>query len=657
MGLTPISFTGISNFSDDFQAVLERSFEVASLPIAQLQTDQLRLTAQREELGTLQSALISLRSSITALAGVAQDEGASASSTDTAVATLSVSGNPGNAQFDLNVSAIAEAAQETTSNGLADTDTTALEADGIYKLTLATDTTTFDLLTIGSGRTAGTSGSATPDPKVSVDVTFSNGLSGSISAELESFFVAAAAPSGAGAGDTVSVTFQSTDSSINETITTAALGAGATATDIANALNTAITGNANLTGKVSFSDEGGNLKLQVADTAGTGFTFTSSATGTVVSGLESGGTVGGHSAEEIASALNAQVALNSSLLAAGVTFSAESGEVRVSGNQAFDITTTDNAQGTGFASGLAGAQSFLGYANTLAGIRDYVNANTETLGVRATIINTSSDISNPDYHLTLTADDTGATTLTLQDSADNQLLTSVNQGADASFTVNGLNITNSSNSIPSFVPGGTLTLQGPGTATVGVSTDTAGLADSLGQIATSYNAVVSEITRQVGEDAGLLSGNVLIRQAQQVLREFTGFIGTGDVQSVAALGLELSESGLLSFNSTAFGALTDDQLAEGFAFIGSTTTGLAGDAITRLTDLADPVTGQIQTTVEFLLESEDAVEDQIAAQQERVDRLIANLEVQFQAADLLLSEFEAQQTLLTQLFNPDNGDN
>ena len=89
----------------------------------------------------------------------------------------------------------------------------------------------------------------------------------------------------------------------------------------------------NLNGKVSFSDEGGNLKLVVSDTAGQGFTFTSSNTGTVVTGLEPGGTVGGHSAAEIAVALNAQVALNQTLVDAGVSFTAQGGEVRVEGTQ------------------------------------------------------------------------------------------------------------------------------------------------------------------------------------------------------------------------------------------------------------------------------------------------------------------------------------
>ncbi len=357
MSLTPVSFTGFSEFSDDFQAILQRTFEVANFPIQQLQTEQTINLAQQQALGDLSFVVSNLESEFASLGLLGATSAVTASSSDEKVATVTVAGTPTIQSYDLVVTSEAKVAQETSLTGLADTDKTGLTADGIYKLTVGTTVTNVDLLAIGSGRTAGTTGSATPSPAVSVQVDFSNGLTGSITANLNSFFVAGAAPSGAGAGDTVSVTFISEDSTISETITTVGLAGGDDANAIATLLNDQITANANLNGKVSFSDEGGKLKLVVSDTAGQGFTFTSSNTGTVVTGLEGGGTVGGHSEEEIAAALNAQVALDSSLVSAGVVFSAVNGEVKVRSNTKTDITTTDSAQGTGFVSGLAGTQT------------------------------------------------------------------------------------------------------------------------------------------------------------------------------------------------------------------------------------------------------------------------------------------------------------
>ena len=650
MSLTPISFTGFSEFSDDFQAILQSTFEVASLPIQQLQTEQTINLAQQQALGNLSSVVSNLESEFASLGLLGATSAVTASSSDQKVAVVTVTGTPTTQSYDLVVTSEAKAAQETTLTGLADTDKTGLTADGIYKLTVGTTVTNIDLLAIGSGRTAGTTGSATPSPAVSVQVDFSNGLTGSITANLNSFFVAGAAPSGASAGDTVSVTFVSEDSTINETITTVGLAGGDGATAIATLLNDQITANANLNGKVSFSDEGGKLKLVVSDTAGQGFTFTSSNTGTVVTGLEGGGTVGGHSEEEIAAALNAQVALDSSLVSAGVVFSAVNGEIKVRSNTKTDITVTDSAQGTGFVSGLAGTQTVEAYDNTLQGLRDFVNAQSTTLGVKASLINTSSDTANPSHRLTLTATTTGTTTLKLEDSAAADLLTAVNQGTNAVFTVNGVSANNSSNTITDFAPGLSLTIVGAGNATVSTQSDRTQISTALGNIAADYNAVVANLGTQFGEAAGVLSGSVAVRAVQQALRDLTSFQGSGTIKSMVEVGLELDSKGLMTFNAITFNALTDAQIKDALTFIGDTTTGFAGTAFTSLKDLADPVTGQIQTAISFLKESDEGLADEILEAQERVDRLMVTLEARFAAADLALAQIESQQKLLTAIF-------
>lgn len=651
MSLPPTSFVGISTFSESFQTLLERTFTVANLPVSNLQTEQTVLQGRQLELGTLEEDLNNLRSVFDSL-GVSVAQGAvSVSSSNTSVAVVSRNGTPEPVDFDLEVTSAADKARETTLAGLADTDATALASDGVYKLTLGAETETFNLLTIGSGRTAGTTGSATPSPKTSVDVTFSDGLSGSITAELDSFFVADAAPATVGAGDTVSVVFSSNDGSINASITTDGLGAGADADAIATALNDKITANAELNGKVSFSAVGGKLKLTVDESAGTGFSFTSSSTGTTVSGLETGGSVGGHSAEEIAAALNAQVALNAELSAAGVQFSAVSGEVRIEGNTAFTATVADNAQGTGFQSGLAGVQTVAGYDNTLAGLRDALNGS--ALGVTATIVNLSDDDQAPDYRLLVSNDATGATTLSLQDSGDVDLLTTTNQGVDAVFSVNGVEVTNSGNTITDFAPGLSLTIVGEGTARIAASNDVSGISDKLSDLAVAYNTVVSRIALQVGENAGVLSGDVIVREAQNVLRSISGYTGSGEVLSIADLGLELDDQGRMSFNAIKY-ASTSANFDAVKEFLGTTTTGLTGASRTALINIADPINGQIRTSIDFIQESDAALSAQILRLQERIDQQIASLEAQFAAADTLLAGLESQQDLLTQLFATDD---
>ena len=206
---------------------------------------------------------------------------------------------------------------------------------------------------VGGGRTPQTTGTP-PDPPVGVGIAFAGGLDTAISVDLEGFFVAAAAPSGVTAGDVVSITFASKDGSIVETVSSPALAGGESAAALANLLNGALAQNPALAGRVSLDDEGGTLKVSVSDSAGVGFTFTSSVAGAGTTGLESGGSIGGFSAEEIAAALNGRAALDEALTGAGVRFSARDGELAVDGDIDFEIRVVDYDRGTEFRSGLAG---------------------------------------------------------------------------------------------------------------------------------------------------------------------------------------------------------------------------------------------------------------------------------------------------------------
>ncbi len=236
-------------------------------------------------------------------------------------------------------------------------------------------------------------------------------------------------------------------------------------------------------------------------------------------------------------------------------------------------------------------------------------------------------------------------------------MTAANQGTDAVFTVNGLAVTNSGNTIDDFAPGLKLTIVGPGETTVSTATDRAGIAADLAAIAQQYNKAVSRLNENIGEGSGILSGELIIRQAASTLHDIISFVGSGEIKSFAPLGFSLNESGVLTFDETTFNSLDSDELDQAIEFIGDTSSGFAGNAFNVLKGLADPVSSQIQTALDFVQVSDKRLSEQIEAATERVDRLIANLEQQFAAADLLLAGLESQQRLLTVLFDPENNKN
>jgi flagellin-like hook-associated protein FlgL len=208
---------------------------------------------------------------------------------------------------------------------------------------------------IGAGRTPETPGAAVPNPPVGVGISFSGGVQGVISTDLPTFYLAPAAPGAASGGETISVSFFSADGQISANIQTAPLAGGENTAQIAALLNAEIAANPQIAGGFSFSDEGGVLKLVQSDTLGVGFSFTSTASGGLLTGLEGGGATGGQSAAEIAAALNSQVAATPQLAAAHIVFTAINGEIHLDGDVDFRFTAIDFDRGTGFRSGLAGS--------------------------------------------------------------------------------------------------------------------------------------------------------------------------------------------------------------------------------------------------------------------------------------------------------------
>jgi flagellin-like hook-associated protein FlgL len=249
----------------------------------------------------------------------------------------------------------------------------------------------------GTGRTPETTGAAVPNPPIGIGISFIGGVQGVLSTDLGTFFVAPAPPGVPAGGETISVSFFSTDSQISTNIQTPPLAGGETTAQIAALLNTEIANNPQIAGGFTFSDEGGSLKLVQSDTLGVGFTFSSAASGGLLTGLEGGGATGGQSAAEIATALNQQVAAQPQLAGANIRFTAVNGEVQVDGDVDFTFSGLDFDRGTGFRSGLAGAHlvggansaNILGTLNRLS--QDLANDDRAAVAARVTDLQRAVD--------------------------------------------------------------------------------------------------------------------------------------------------------------------------------------------------------------------------------------------------------------------------
>lgn len=314
-------------------------------------------------------------------------------------------------------------------------------------------------------------------------------------------------------------------------------------------------------------------------------------------------------------------------------------------------------------------------SDTLADVRDAINA--------ATTLVTASLVKNDDkYKLLLSPADSGAATslsvsvtdtgdsnntdssglsqLAFNSSASN--LTQVRAGQDAAFSINGMSLTSSSNTLTDIIDGIDITLlqQTASAVTVTLANDDSVAETAVDTFVTAYNSYVTTHATLTNYDSstevsGALIGDFTARHIADKLRaELSATIAsaTGAYDTLSSIGVEVQTGGTLELDSTAFSAaLTADRESVQAIFVdrtsgGSTLSGLAS-AMDTLLDTFTSATGIIK-------ERTDSIESQmteITADETEFTRLMDSLEEryrsQFNALDSLLAEITATQDYLT----------
>lgn len=317
-----------------------------------------------------------------------------------------------------------------------------------------------------------------------------------------------------------------------------------------------------------------------------------------------------------------------------------------------DPSTTPISTGTadpGAMQLVVGSQT---YNFTLANnnLSDLVNQiNGLGAGITASVLTTSNG-----GYLSLQANSTGATTLQLNDESSGtakNIISDTNQGTNAVFQLNGINISQASNTINDVIPGLTLNIIGPSSSatTVTLSSDASQVSNDLQTFVTNYNALVTAVQGQVGQSGGALTGDSIVNQLQESMQHLASYFSssTGSVQSLSDLGISFNGTdGTATFDPTVIAGMSSSGLSDALNYLGSTTTGLGAFSQT-FDQFSDPVTGLIQTEINSDTTSDTNLQSQIETTTNQINTMQRNLATQIESADTLESEYESQQTELT----------
>jgi len=306
--------------------------------------------------------------------------------------------------------------------------------------------------------------------------------------------------------------------------------------------------------------------------------------------------------------------------------------------------------------------------NTLGGLRDAINA--ADAGVNASVVKDGAE-----YRLLIASAETGlSNSISISVANDEDLdstdtlglsafafdgttnsLTQTRGATDAAFAVNGLALTSSTNSVSSVLDGIDLELKKTTNAvTIDVTYDDTTIADSVADLVSAYNVVVSTISSLTSFDAatgiaGDLQGESIPRSALASIRDtvtaqVTGL--SGSLDRLNDVGILIQDDGSLELTrSTLTGLLStnrDDvkELFGGDRTSVVTTDGFSG-GLSALLDNYAGTSGLIASKTESLDGRIEAIEDA----RERLETRLTDLEDryyrQFNAMDALIARLNS----------------
>ncbi len=301
--------------------------------------------------------------------------------------------------------------------------------------------------------------------------------------------------------------------------------------------------------------------------------------------------------------------------------------------------------------------------DSLTDIQNTIN-NTSGTGVNATIIDdqmvlkaeasgTANEITLTDDDMTDILENLGLINTGTTSDIKNELQTA----KDAIFSLDGLQITRSSNEIDDVIEGVTLNLKQEGSSTqFTVDKDTDGMIEGIKALVDKYNSTTDKIDSFTGID-GELQGDITLNGLKFKLRRCLSdrTDTSSSINQLALIGIEADRYGEFSVDEEELRAKLNDNFAElkdlftaeessaGYSGIAERLSNYLGVAL----DSEGPVSG----SQESLQNRMDDIDEQILSLERRLELRERNLKKQWQATETAVAQMNNQMSWLSGQFS------
>lgn len=235
-----------------------------------------------------------------------------------------------------------------------------------------------------------------------------------------------------------------------------------------------------------------------------------------------------------------------------------------------------------------------------------------------------------------------------------EILNELQAAQDAVFTVEGLTITRSSNTVDDLIEGVTLQLKGVGETTLEIRRDVDAVVDAVRRFVEQYNSTMSFIQDRMGEN-GVLKGDTLLMRIQMQLRAdvMAPVAATGlKYNQLAAVGISVDKSGTMSLDEARLReALGESPEEVARLFTASKEDGDPFDGVAirleqRFQQWLAAGDGLLAARQKLFGDRIKAIEDSMDRFEQRMEIREANLRRQFLALEEALASLQTQSNWL-----------
>lgn len=299
---------------------------------------------------------------------------------------------------------------------------------------------------------------------------------------------------------------------------------------------------------------------------------------------------------------------------------------------------------------------------TLADVAGQINV--AGLGVTASVVTDATG-----SRLAIVANSSGSTAnFSVGTNSGGFGFTQVATGANASLTVDGIQVSSTTNNVSGVVQGLTLNLVGanPGTTvSVGIAPDTTQIQSAIGQFVTDYNTVISDLNTEFkfnGKTQGPLASDSTVRNLQSQLLgalsyTYTPTSGTTTVPNLTSLGISVQNDGTLALDSSQLQSSLESNFNDVQTFFqGTSANGFANSLDQQLTSFTSPANGAFTVDLQSMNNQVSDLQDSINSfEANYITPLKTQLEAEYTKAEIALQQLpQMMQQINAELGNNNN---